>query len=83
MAYLGEIRLNEIKRSHLNGYLAKRQAAGTSPRTVNRDMIALRNVLNRAVDDGLLKTLPMENLRPLKVDQVKRPLITAEQLEKI
>ena len=83
LAHLGQIRLNEIKWSHLNGYLAKRQAAGTSPRTVNRDMIALRNVLKRAVDDGLLKTLPMENLRPLKVDQVKRRLITAEQLEKI
>lgn len=83
LAHLGEIRLNEIRRSHINGYLSKRQAAGTSPRTVNRDMIALRNVLKRAVDDGLLKTLPMANLRPLKVDQVKRPLITTEQLEKI
>lgn len=83
LGHLGEIRLNEIKRFHLNGYLAKRQAASTSPRTVNREMIALRNVLKRAVDDDLLKTLPMENLRPLPVDQRKRPLVTPEQLENI
>ena len=83
LKHLGEIRLNEIMRSHLNGYLAKRQADGIKPRTVNLDMIALRNVLKRAIDDGLLKSLPMENLRPLKVDQCKRELLTAAQLEKI
>jgi hypothetical protein len=51
--------------------------------TVNLDMIALHNVLKRAIDDGLLKSLPMENLRPLKVDQRNRPLVTAEQFEKL
>ena len=83
LAHLGEIRLNEITRAHLNGYIAKRQADGKKPRTVNLDVIALRNVLKRAVDDGLLKTLPMENLRPLKVDQVKRPLLTSGQLNRL
>jgi integrase len=83
LKHLGEIRLNEITRAHLNGYLAKRQADGKKPRTVNLDMIALRNVLKRAIDDGLLKCLPMENLRPLKVDQCKRPLLTAVQLKKL
>jgi len=83
LKHLGEIRLNEITRAHLNGYIAQRQAEGKKPRTVNLDMIALRNVLKRAVDDGLLKALPMENLRPLKVDQVKRPLLTASQLKRL
>jgi integrase len=83
LGHLGEIRLKDIKRFHLNGYVARRQADGASPRTVNREMIALRNVLKRAVDDGLLKTLPMENLRPLPVDQRKRPLVTPEELKKI
>ena len=83
LAHLGEIRLNQITRAHLNSYIAKRQAAGTKPRSVNRDMIALRNVLKRALDDGLLKSLPMENLHPLKTDQTKRALMTPEELERL
>jgi integrase len=83
LKHLGDIRLNEITRAHLNSFMVKRQAEGKKPRTVNLDMIALRNVLKRAIDDGLLKSLPMENLRPLKVDQRKRPLVTAEQFEKL
>lgn len=50
----------------INAFIAKRQAAGNSGRTVNLDIIVLRNVLRRAVDDGWIKTLPTENLRPLK-----------------
>jgi len=69
LEHLGDLRLNEITRAHLNSFISKRQMAGMSLRTVNLDVIGLRNVLKRAVDDGLLKTLPMENFRPLKVDQ--------------
>ena len=32
LKHLGEIRLNEITRAHLNGYMAKQQAAGIKPR---------------------------------------------------
>jgi integrase len=83
LKHLGEIRLQEITRAHINGYIAKRQAAKIAPRTVNLYIIALRNVLKRAVDDGFLKSLPMENLHPLKVDQRKRPLVTLQELEKL
>lgn len=83
LAHLGEIRLNEITRAHLNAYVAKRQISNTKPGTVNRDMIALRNVLKRAVDDGLLKSLPMENLHPLKVDQRKRRLYSSAENKKL
>ncbi len=83
LAHLGEIRLSEITRLHVNGFIAKRQGDGLAPRTVNLDIIALRNVLKRAIDDGWIKTLPTENLRPLKVDQRKRPLVTLVELEKL
>jgi hypothetical protein len=83
LAHLGETRVNEITRAQLNGYILKRQADGCAPRTVNLDMIALRNVLKRAVADGYIKRLPMENFRPLKVDQRKRPLITPEQMQNL
>jgi site-specific recombinase XerD len=63
--------------------MTKRQTAGTAPRTVNLDLIALRNVLMRAIDEGLLKSLPMENLRPLKVDRRKQKLMTQQEMENI
>jgi len=78
-----EIRLSEITRLHINGFMVKRQKAGSAPRTVNIDITALRNVLNRAIDDGWIKSLPTENLRPLKVDQRKRQLVTRPELEKL
>lgn len=83
LEHLGEIRISEITRVHINSYIAKRQAAGRSPRTVNLYVIALRNVLKRAIDDGWIKRLPTENLRPLKVDQRKRQLVTLDELKKL
>jgi len=81
--HLRDVRLNEITRAKINGFIASRQKAGVSPRTVNLDIISLRNVLKRAVDDGYLKTLPTQNLRPLKVNQKKRALVTPEQMEAV
>ena len=81
--HLGEIRLSEITRVQINGFIAKRQIGEKAPRTVNRDVIALRCVLKRAIDDGWIKTLPTENLRPLKVDQKKRQLVTLADLNKL
>ena len=83
LEHLGDIRLNQIILAKLNSFIAKRQADGAKPRTVNLDVIALRNVLKKAVDDGLIRSLPMENLRPLKVNQVKRTLVTPEDLENL
>ncbi len=64
--HMGGIRLEKIRRIHINKFIEKRQAAGISGRTVNLDVIALRNVLKRAIDDEWLKVLPTENMRPLK-----------------
>ena len=83
LEHLGEIRLSEITRLHVNGFIIKRQMASRAPRTVNLDIIALRNVLKRGIDDGWIKSLPTENLRPLKVDQRKRQLVTLAELERL
>lgn len=79
--HLGERRLHQINRSHINSYIAKRQGSGLSARTCNIDVIILRNVLKRAIDDGWIQRLPTENMRPLKVTTEKRALVTAEEFE--
>ena len=81
LEYLPDLRLKEISRKHINGFIANRQEDGLAPRSVNLYMIALRNVLKRAKDDGWIKTLPTDNLRPLKVNQRKRRLYTPAEME--
>jgi len=79
--HIGQTRLHHINKAMINAFIAKRQGAGMSGRTVNLDVIALRNILKRAIDDGWLKSLPTENLRPLKWTAKKRELFSAKQIE--
>jgi len=82
-AHMGETRLDRVTKAQINAFIAKRQGAGISGRTVNLDVIALRNVLNMAIDDGWLKYLPTENLRPLKWTATKRSLVTAADIDRL
>lgn len=81
--HLGGVHLDKIRKVHINSYIAQRLEAGASPRTVNLDVGTLRNVLNRAIDDEWIRTLPTENLRPLKCVARKRELFTGGELEKL
>ncbi len=80
---LGHVRLDRITRALVNGFIAKRQAAGVSGRTVNLDVICFRNVMKRAIDDGWITSLPTENLRPLKWTPRKRELFSSEQINQV
>jgi len=80
---LGHLRLDQIKLIHINSFMEKRQAAGRSGRTGNLDIIAFRNVMKLAVDDGLVKDLPTKNLRPLKSSPPKRGLVTGADIERV
>lgn len=88
--HLGEKRLNQIKRVHINSYVRERRQEVDnegnpkySNRTINLDVIALRCVLKDALDDGLIQILPMAGMKPLDEKEVKRPLFTAAMLDKL
>ncbi len=81
--HLGQLRVNQVKRVHVNRFVEKRLKEKLSPRTANLDVISLRNVLKRAVDEGLIQRLPTEGLRPLKTTVRKRPLFGPAELEKL
>lgn len=80
---LGAIRVDKITKPMITGYIEKRLKSGVKPRTVNLDLIALRNVLKRARDDGHLTALPTDGVKPLKVNTPMRPLLKPEELEKM
>ena len=46
-------------------------------------MIVLRNVLKQAQEEGLIRRLPMEGLKPRKVKTPVRQLLTPEQFQKL
>jgi integrase len=82
--HFGPVRVNQINRAMIKSFQANRQAAGVSGRTVNLDVIALRNVLKFAVDDGWLTSLPTQNMRPLKWTPKKvRQLMTDEEISQL
>ncbi len=81
--HLGHVRLDRITRALVNGYIAKRQGTGISGRTVNLEVIAFRNVLKRAIHDNWIKSLPTENLRPLKWTPRKRGLVAEAEIESV
>lgn len=80
---VGHLRLDQIKRVHVNRFIAERLNAKANPRTINLDVIGLRNVLKRAMQDGLIQRLPTEGLRPLRTTTPKRPLFSAADLDKL
>ena len=65
--HIGQVRIDQITPTLISGFLDKRlkggvfcgrKLEGSSERTANLDLLMLRNVLNAAVDDGLLRDLP-------------------------
>lgn len=81
--HLGNLRLSQIKRVHINQFIASRRKEEASPRTINLDVIALRGVLKLALQDELINRMPTEGLKPLKSIPAKRPGFTAAAIEKL
>lgn len=85
--YLGHVRIDHIGTPAIAAYVDKRLKGGVfagkklgavSERTVNLDLLVLRNVLNAAIDDGHLRELP--RIKMLEEGPVrKRPLVTPDQ----
>jgi integrase len=55
---LGDARLDEIKAETLTGYIKRRQEAGMSVATINRELATLRRALRLANEWGALITTP-------------------------
>jgi integrase len=89
--HLGHIRIDRIATANVAAYIDKRLKGGVfagrklapaSERTVNLDLIILRNVLKTAVDDGHLRELP--RIKTLEAPPVpKRPLVTPTEFARL
>jgi integrase len=80
---LGHVRIDKLSKPMIAAFVKDRIRDGISPRTANLDVIVLRNVLKSALDDGLLVTLPMAGIRPLKTVAKKRPTLTPADFDRL
>lgn len=80
---IGQLRLNQIKRIHVNRFIDARLKEEIFPRTINLDVIGLRGVMKRAHSEDLIQRLPTDGLRPLKTITSKRPLFTTFELDEL
>lgn len=90
-AHLGQVRLDQISTPMIKDFVEKRlngcRLRGkhydpAAPRTVALDLIALRNVLNAAIDSDHIRELP--RFPRVKVPPPpRRPLLAPEQFEKL
>src|SRR6266568_4602693 len=76
IAAIGNVRLDKITKPMVTRVVKSRLEAGIKPRTVNIDVIVLRNVLKEAKDDGLIVHLPTDGVRPKKVKTPVRRLLS-------
>jgi integrase len=80
---LGELRLREITKAVAMRYMAARKRDGMSSRSINLEIVTLRNVLRHAVAEGHLKTLAIDGIEWLHDQPKKRRLVTAEEIEAV
>ena len=65
-AALGHVRVDLITTPMIAAQRDNRLLSGVSPRTVNLDLIAIRAVFKKCVEDGLIVRNPMDKLAKLK-----------------
>jgi integrase len=81
--HIGNVRIDRIAKPMVTSYIDYRLESGINPRTINIDVIILRNVLKKAQNDGYLKQLPTEGIKPLKWNPKRKELLTAKDIENL
>jgi integrase len=89
--HIGQVRIDQITPTLISGFLDKRLKGGvfcgrkleaSSERTANLDLLMLRNVLNAAIDDGLLRELPKVKMLD-EAPAPKRRLLMPEEFDRL
>ena len=81
--HLSELRLRAITKAVVKDYMAKRKGQEMSARSINIEVITLRNILRHAVDEGYLPELQIDGVEWLHHEPKKRRLVSHEEIERI
>lgn len=70
-------------RQRVNEYIARRQAEGKAPRTINLAVGLLKRMLAYGVRHNLLSFNPLSDLTPLRGTKKERRALTSEEVQKL
>ncbi|KEI70253.1 hypothetical protein GV64_05420 [Endozoicomonas elysicola] len=65
--------LHELTSALVEGWRQEQLNMGRKPSGINRDLTALRGLLSRALDTGIIDTHPLNKVKQLKVDRNPKP----------
>lgn len=78
--YMGNYRIDRISGFIVQKFQVERQEKdGAKPGTVNEDLSNLRNMLNKAAEEGILDKNPCHGVKKLKVTQLKDRILSPEE----
>jgi integrase len=80
---IGELRLRQINKAVVMRYMEGRKKQGLSGRSVNIEVVTLRNVMRHAIAEGLLTDLQIEGVEWLHHEAKKRRLVSAEEIDRV
>jgi integrase len=82
--FLSSTRVDRITTAQMAAFRDARLLEGCAPRTINLNLTVLRNVLNKAVADGVLKHLPrFPRFRNAEARPPARPRLSDVEFEKL
>lgn len=79
MPTLGTVGLNELKPSHIKGWLADLGAAGRAPKTITMARALLRAALDMAVQDELMNRNPVIGIKGPRIPRTRGKALSTEQ----
>lgn len=83
-AHLGNTRIDQLTLAQTAAYRNTRLVEGLAPRSINLPLTMLRNVLAKAVEDGLIPEMP--RIKGFKASEARapaRPRLTDQEFEKL
>lgn len=70
--HLMDTPLDEITAWSMEQWRSKRKKSGTKPATINRNIVALKALLSKAIEWGVIDNHPLASLKPLPVDTLAK-----------
>ena len=75
------VKLSDLSPLIVDRWRTKRLASGLQPATLNRDLVALRSALSKAVEWGLVPAHPLQSLKMAKIDSASVVRFLSEKEE--
>jgi integrase len=81
--HLGNVKLADIRRSTVQGWVAGQVRAGLAPRTVKRHLEVLRACLSAAVMDGILATNPASRVQLPRAPKAEQRFLSLDEVHRL